>query len=215
MSGCHNPQIENGMACQHGVSYSNPVCCAVCTKPEENTMDISEKVKANWKMMYKTTENLSKRISKLEVHHVRQVDENRKLSKRLDEVEESYSAPDCHLSLDILTLESKLEDEINSVTGQLEGLHEHIEKLYDMINSYDRKKQKAKDTVDKWEEYFVSNIEKKNRKPHKCPVCDFSGAIQLESAEEYNRFKDEMNKTADGRYFIWCKSCEGSGIVWG
>lgn len=50
--------------------------------------------------------------------------------------------------------------------------------------------------------------------PHKCPVCDFSGAIQLESMEEITRFKDVM-KTDDGRYFIWCKSCEGKGIVWG
>lgn len=54
-----------------------------------------------------------------------------------------------------------------------------------------------------------------SKKPHKCPVCDFSGAIQLESIEEVIRFKDEIINTDDGKNFISCRSCEGKGIVWG
>jgi hypothetical protein len=51
-------------------------------------------------------------------------------------------------------------------------------------------------------------------KPHKCPNCDFSGTIQLDSLEELSRFDSHM-KTADGRFFIWCIACDGKGIVWG
>lgn len=54
-----------------------------------------------------------------------------------------------------------------------------------------------------------------SKKPHKCPVCDFSGAIQLESMEEVIRFKGEIMNTDDGKSFISCRSCEGKGIVWG
>ncbi len=54
-----------------------------------------------------------------------------------------------------------------------------------------------------------------NKKPHKCPVCGGSGALELESIEECNKYKNKFNTYDNGKPFIWCKSCEGKGILWG
>lgn len=58
-------------------------------------------------------------------------------------------------------------------------------------------------------------LEQMGKKPYKCPNCDFSGALQLESVEEVVRFGKDVMHTSDGKPFIWCIACKGNGIVWG
>lgn len=43
---------------------------------------------------------------------------------------------------------------------------------------------------------------KHNKQPHKCPVCDGSGRYKLATAQCNSDVID-------------CRSCEGTGIVWG
>jgi DnaJ-class molecular chaperone len=54
-----------------------------------------------------------------------------------------------------------------------------------------------------------------SKKPHKCPVCLGSGAIQLETLDEVQKWNVTKMCTADGTWFFWCKSCKGEGFIWG
>lgn len=90
-----------------------------------------------------------------------------------------------------------MQNLINELEDKIKGL---IERLED---------------VEKWRK-GIKILADQSKKPHKCPVCDFTGAIELERMDEISRFSsNEIMKTDDGRYFIFCRSCEGKGIVWG
>lgn len=62
--------------------------------------------------LLKRIEILESLFNKFNEHHTRQIDENRKISRRID-------------------------DETNSRVAQIDVLHQHIEKLHDMINLED------------------------------------------------------------------------------
>jgi hypothetical protein len=156
-------------------------------------------VKQNWEMTYKSDDNLSKRINELD-SVVSNIIED--LSKEVGIIEENYQG----IIADLRNLEEILKKEIPRIYNA-EQIGLIAKSAYD---GFEKRLLELERRLD----VCASVLRKDKLSPHKCPACDFSGAIQLESMEEIARFKDKVMVT-DGRHFIWCRSCEGKGIVWG
>lgn len=105
-------------------------------------------------------------------------------------------------------------EEIEKRLLRLETFHNEWKDMpkWDLHPLYEEVKE-LKRFQDITSQQYEKVINKKH--PHKCPVCDFSGAIMLETIKEITRFSSVVLNTNDGRSFIWCTSCKGEGIVWG
>ena len=86
-----------------------------------------------------------------------------------------------------------LEKLIHEFSLKLKSFQEQIEAIFGQIP--DEIEIRVKSTIDKWIKYF-------GKKPHKCPVCDGKSKIQF-------------TLPAGGYWEDQCKSCQGTGIVWG
>ncbi|HWY33269.1 MAG TPA: hypothetical protein VNX68_01405 [Nitrosopumilaceae archaeon] len=111
--------------------------------------------------------------------------EYKNLSERLDERVQNLEDRVQGISVCVC----RLENEPNSISGQLEGLSEHIEKLHEMQNAM----LTMPNVV--WQKY--------HKTPYKCPLCDGKGTRKLEFGEPSWPLGITPN----------CKSCEGKGIV--
>jgi hypothetical protein len=77
--------------------------------------------------------------------------------------------------------------------------------------AYDEAFVQLEDRIIKLEEN-IQGVEKVLT--HKCTNCGGSGAIHLDKSEENYKFYNVRMCTSDGKWFIWCNTCEGKGIVW-
>ena len=159
---------------------------------------------------------LEQRLSDLELHKAYQIDENRKISRRVDEIESdmnhipSYEytnglderIKDIEYRLShIIALPSEIDIRLQDVERQLDKSQDYIKELKERMKKLEKDFESKLDIdYKKWCQYFNEVNSKKT--PHKCPVCDGSGRYRLATAQRVDDVID-------------CRSCEGKGIVWG
>lgn len=173
MTGCHEP-----------LKSTDKCICVYCLN--ERTKKLELEIKSLTEM-YK---HLSISIAGYQDHKNRQIDENRKISRRVDEILEICIR---QLTDRIEKLESPDNDEPNHVLK----MHERIDFILNKLKSVEK-------SISNWEEefYFLQNkIRSPDSNPHKCPVCDGKGS-----------FKKEVEPRVIS--FEVCISCMGKGIVW-
>ncbi len=154
-------------------------------KYESRIESLESQIKASTEM-YK---HISALVAGLQDHHVRQVDENRKISKRIDSVDKHSSQNEGHcigLESRIEKLESNHLDQLNPHAFLI--LKTRCDELERLINA----------VKDSYNNICAPSLRKE---PFKCPICEGKGY--------WNTV--ENNIACGGR----CSTCEGRGIVWG
>lgn len=156
---------------------------------------LMRQVDEHWDLNYKSDNNLSKRISKLD-NAIDQVKDE--LSKEIAFIEARMNQPkDCHLTFDV----QNLEKQIKEISKALENYREYKIDIEDLGTDVMYLKQSLKKLNQD------SEVHPK-KKPHKCPVCDGSG-----NHDDQTPRLMVLVHTKTG--IICCNSCEGKGIVWG
>ncbi len=212
------PDEETSSLCDHGAQIK--FGCLLCA-PTLGDLIIS----------------LNNKVEQLREHKVRQIDENRKISRRVDEVEKSlehyreYKTGIEDLETDVMRLNERIVDVLeeleNSDNERLDKLENsyNYESILDLmaasrefderIDKLEEEKAQAKEVteyyfeinrrlkeIENWKDFIMKSIVfSKDKKPHKCPVCE-------------GKCKKMFELPSGGYYEIDCKSCDGKGIVW-
>jgi septal ring factor EnvC (AmiA/AmiB activator) len=194
-------------------------------------LDVDRKVNDQWEMNYKSIENISKRLSKVEddiISLYRKLEFNEdslkrnwkdhtELSQRLNKLEENMISSEEIISMvskDIGKLfRTKFDVEL---AGELHSqIEERLEKLEGYMEMEDR--VTASDILlklarmeDKVQILIADNIKSTQRYvPYKCPVCD--------GKSHTHRIDDEVKASKNFEFYreyASCHACEGKGIVW-
>jgi len=160
--------------------------------------------------MYK---DLSIYLAGFHDHKVRQIDENRKISKRVDELEEKISEKYAHPC--IIQRIEKLENLIDVKKAEqiiCDGANLHL-----TILKFEKRMEELENII-KYNQGLIGRIgilgealhtlSEENTKlkkiPHKCPVCDGHGRLNL---------KEPLITKNSTCYSISCVPCEGKGII--
>jgi len=136
--------------------------------------------------LYDMSRSHAVRIEALHEHKLKQIDENKKISRRVDELEKKIN----EIALDIEShYEASIEDN-EYADDQIRSKFKEFDKLKSKFEDFMRKS--------------VLNCEKR---PFTCPVC--YGCGNDKGTRESNPNYQFMMKYAS------CNSCQGKGIVWG
>lgn len=172
--------------------------------------------------MYKT---LSIQCAANHDHKVRQIDENRKISKRFDELEAA-------LKRDFITITERIDSgfsaHLESDEYADEQIRERFEKLEKVLPRYDSLHKEWWDRIEMLEK-TVSSLEGKlnevytrtrgltpgRKQPHKCPVCNGTQRDYFDQLYPYSEYPTDTRIDHEGLRFIDCRACEGKGIIWG
>ena len=125
----------------------------------------------------------------LKTHKIRQIDENRKSSEHIHELETNL-----HL------FHNQFQ---HLIKVNVDALHERISSLEkDLIN--------AKCAMNYHNDRINENFQfEEYKRPHKCPVCDGTGKDRTRLT--CDTFGPGTHKLEHSN----CNACEGKGIVWG
>jgi DNA repair exonuclease SbcCD ATPase subunit len=133
---------------------------------------------------------LDSKISSLIDHKIRQIDENRKISKHMDMVDLSIK-----IQCDIREFFYKKIKELEKKQKFLETNSEKIQRLESEIDELERLVNAIKES---YNSLCASSL---RREPHKCPICDGTG--------KHAKVLPSMSPI-----YLDCKSCDGKGILW-
>lgn len=127
----------------------------------------------------------------LKEHKDRQIDENKKISRRVDELEKILEAFNKDAEyLDSLSLPKRLEKlELKNIARQIERIANLEKQMKEILGKQD------------FHQALTNAAICTSKKTHKCPVCDGQGYWH----------KVENNIACGAQ----CSTCKGSGIVWG
>lgn len=178
--------------------------------------------------------SLTNRIKALHEHKIRQIDENRKVSRRIDDNEKGLqSHHDMLLKLEErintlqekITLNPKESMELRCVLKRLDTIEttlaNNVSDINERINVINRQLDTLADN-DLTIRRSISELEKQiielrglslhPTKPYKCPVCQGEKRIQIFT----NIVEPFEARTIDnlGRHFKPCEICDSKGIVW-
>lgn len=151
------------------------------------------------------SDSLENRLLRLEEYKNRQIDENRKISKRVDELEFRLCGLDHGTQ--------------NFVKVNVDNIHERIDEIESKISEPDDEELNVsydciRETASKWHKYF--NMNTANKTPHKCPSCDGSTRKYIDPGMPMSGIESMCcNRDETGNYYKICHACEGKGIVWG
>ena len=190
---CEIPSEQPAKYCEHGRFTLTCEFCLICSMQHKINL-----LESQMKSLTDLCNYMNMRIYNLSEHKTRQVDEDRKITRRVDE---------CVTVAVVYTLRQTIETWQQGCEILINKIYERLEKLESYMEMEDR--ITASSVLLRLNE--LENHKLKN-KPHKCPVCDGNRTIQtysnvVEASE--TRFIDNL-----GRHFINCKSCDGRGIVW-
>lgn len=197
MSGCHDSEDK---------SFSPIV--EQFQKLEYRINDVETMLKDNWDLNYKASENLSKRIERLNDCTWQIKDE---LAKDIGRIEARILQPkDCHLGFDLGVLDEKLDSEVSHIIGRLDVISDYIDSSRSIESDHD---ERIEDLENIESEVRLINIERKldelfkhSKKPHKCPVCDGTSMANVKEVDINDSILSFYKK---------CHACKGEGIVWG
>lgn len=139
------------------VPFQEKCKCLMCQS------ELIDKHKNQIEALTDTYKDLTITYAKLQEHHNRQIDENRLMSRRVDELELTIQQQK-------YVLETNLRDSFDNLRVDIQK----VEKLF-----YDE----------------MEKVRCKDKKPHRCPVCEGTGNHFIPP------FKD-------------CQSCNGHGVLW-
>lgn len=151
----------------------------------------------------KALTNMYKEISCMAVscndHKIRQIDENRKISRRIEKLEERLNR-----------IDHKLVDNLNNIFKEMKELKESYSFIIDnkgLINRIGILGEAL---------HTLSEENNKLRKaPHKCPICLGEIKILIDPNTPLSGINAMFGKRDEnGMYYKNCKSCEGKGIIW-
>jgi hypothetical protein len=189
MSGCY--PSETLSLCEHGKPIKFP--CLLCepAHSEINLLDIVNDLNS-----------LRNRIEALHCNKLWQLDENRKISRRIERLEsENKMRQDTIACLDSVyndacrKIEKRLED-IEKWSAQVESNWVFAKVKFIEIDDLNRK----------FADFMQKSCLNCEKRPFKCPVCD--GCGNDKGTRESNPNYDFCMKYAS------CNTCEGKGIIW-
>ncbi len=124
-------------------------------------LDVDRKVNDQWEMNYKSIENISNRVSKVE-------DDIISLYRKIEFYENSIKRK--------WQANTELSERLTKIEEELEpyDLSEHDELIHDLVNIG------AESRLIKLERHFSGDYQliASTKKPYKCPVCKGSGGIK-------------------------------------
>lgn len=180
--------------CDHGIHTSRQRC--IYCELQKQITALTD--------MYKS---LSIQVAAHHEHKLRQIDENRKISRRVDETDHIANCQGESISIIIKNL-NKLERELesNHLTQELNPqvwkfVTERIDKLEKLESKFADFMQKS-----------ILNCEKR---PFKCPVCNGEIKILIDPSTPMSGIQAMFGKRdSNGMYYKDCVSCD-KGIIWG
>jgi DNA repair exonuclease SbcCD ATPase subunit len=180
---------------EHSVEASPLFAWSIRVRVDE----IDDKLKEHTSLAENNAQHLNERISTVEKYCDEDLGSWDLLEERIEKLE-CYSnnmasivhileTDMTHINLIMECKErlDKLENHENDQPHHVLKMHERIDYVLSKINQFD--------------------VMKAEKKPHKCPVCYGNGEWELTSIEEVIQ--------NGGSKHLFCKPCEGKGIVWG
>ncbi len=178
-------------------------------------------------------------LESLHEHKNRQIDENRKISRRVDELENANNLYKSFFEK-IVKLDNENDHHCEAITileRKVEKLEELNQKCFDEnpIDQIDKNFRALEtvctDNLAAWNrlderlcelEEITKRITeddmKAGRQPHKCPVCEGSGYNKPELKIVDAKITIDGIECKAGNKVLWksiCNPCDGTGIVWG
>lgn len=178
-------------------------------------------------------------LSKLCEHKNYQIDENRKISRRVDELDNSLSKHYKNVADLISNISISYTEKINSVSRRIDelvgGMNDYVcetNKKIDQLQDENLKLRSFYDCLSRHVNEHIckeDNIHEKclkiadncashyqylrdeDKKPRKCPVCEGLGEI----IENYQTIFGAGGIVNENNVRVTCHSCEGTGIIWG
>lgn len=185
----------------HFVSFNGFMKCPECNWEQRPKPSLEDQIKALTDM-YKS---VSIQCAANHEHKLRQIDENRKISRRIDELFETLEAYNEDAEyLDSLSLPKRIEklEELNQQcfeANPIKAIYDKFEKIESKIACLMQKS--------------TLNDEKR---PFKCPVCSGEIKILIDPATPMSGIQAMFGKRDEnGMYYKECNACNGKGIVWG
>lgn len=192
MAGCL--PTETLLTCKHGAPVK--FGCMACLEEKQR----EDKLNNGY---------LIDRVREFSEHKNRQIDENRKVSRRLDEVE-------------------KFNDEFKKLAViEINSAQDHYEKLHDVVLGAEKRLSDLETLIHAethergniWSrlEYLETHYshESHDKKPHECPVCDGSKRDYFDTLFPISEYPPGIKIDHKSRRYQDCGACEGKGIVWG
>lgn len=199
MSGCHEPKEEPKILTDLR-AMADDILSLI-----GQLEGLDEKVSQHWDLNYKAQENLSKRIHEISdtcIHN------NGIVCKDLDTLEERVNT----INSSVLTAgatEMFIESNVRNIHKRIDELpsSDYDERINDLENigveqRLIRIENCFRSVLDSGKKIGISKDKLIERKPHKCPVCESKGLVFV------------MYSITDSHQ-VKCKSCDGTGVVWG
>lgn len=211
MSGCHDPILKRNI-----MDDVNDSLLAI----QQDYNNKLEKLEAHISKLHDminmedriSASDVLCRLSQLETHKNYQIDENRKVSKRIDKLESDHlDQLNPHAFLILKKIIDELENDYASKIDNRKDLNNALSAIQE---DYKTRLAVFEDHMKRYHELMLGTspieLEKTIRAnmrvkaPHKCPVCDGAGCLSFRNPPlTLNDIKPD------------CHGCEGKGIVWG
>jgi DNA repair exonuclease SbcCD ATPase subunit len=198
--------------CTHGAPIK--FGCYICLSKKEKDVSYDEVVTT-------ILDHHLNKLNKLEEHRLRQIDENRLISKRVDDLEN-----------DIINSDDNVNDELNYQSDDITrlelkvALHEEYLKKIDKIalcdpdkvaanqkhleNNISKLESQLSALTEMYKEISLRHVKlidiEMSKKPHKCPVCSGACIFKIHSMEDVI--------ANNGISFKTCPACKGNGIIY-
>ncbi len=194
---CEIPS-ETMSTCVHGVPVKFE--CGRCQDKHIITL-IESQVKSLQDQDKNGYMYLKGQIEALHAHKNWQIEENRKISRRVDELQNNH-AKIINSCVDKIDALEKFKKESLVDYSDIREIHRVLEEHYHSIHNRDP--QGLKEKIEKLEKItrriIKGDMQNENR-PFKCPVCDGKG---------------KLSHPLTGQILVsMCDTCGGIGIVWG
>jgi hypothetical protein len=134
-----------------------------------------------------------KKFQELLEHKTRQLDENRAVFKRLNELE-------AIIKTSRSSTDFSMENNAHRINERLTELEQWTRKDEDRIH------EKLKE-LERFQDIAHFEYKNRNQKPYRCPVCD---GTKFGNVKKWNRMTNEIKDVFDT-----CIICEGKGVIWG
>jgi DNA repair exonuclease SbcCD ATPase subunit len=202
MSGCH--PTETLSLCPHGnpVKFGRCLACDPIKRIPDLHMDFLAG-KEILDVIRKELQENKNRIEALHEHKLRQIDENRKISRRVDEIEKIKGL-----------VSSSLDETLCDIDKDISKLNERLDRIdHKCVNHITSIFKRLEELESKFDDLSVKSKLNSQKQPFKCPVCSGAGDFHVESLQDIQALGSHRIDGM-GRHYTKCHACN-DGIVWG